>query len=267
MTKLNRILLTGAAGNLGRALRPRLAALALKRRLGDIAALDNPADGEEIVQCNLADFEAVQAMVNDCDGIIHLGGISVERTFSEILDGNIIGQYNLYEAARKAGVKRIVFASSNHTVGFHERTTKLDADSVTRPDSLYGVSKVYGEAIARLYYDKFGIETAIVRIGSCFPKPLDHRMLSTWLSADDFFRLIERAFSVPHLGCPIIYGVSDNKDIWWNNEKTAYLGWVPQDTSDVFRDDFPKPDQNTGKAERYQGGAFAAAGHYEDSES
>jgi uronate dehydrogenase len=264
MFELKRLVMTGAAGYLARTLRPQLGKLAENRRLSDIAEMDSANAGEEIVQCDLADFGAVLALVKGCDGIIHLGGIPVEDRFANILDSNIIGCYNLYEAARKTGVKRIVFASSNHAIGFHERTTRLDADAVTRPDSLYGVSKVYGEALARLYHDKFGIETAIVRIGSCLPKPLDRRMLSTWLSPDDFFRLIERAFTVPHLGCPIIYGVSDNRDSWWDNGKTACLGWKPQDSADVFRVGFGEPSNGSDTAEKYQGGRFAAAGHFED---
>ncbi len=263
---MNRILLTGAGGNLGRELRPRLGVLADNRRLSDIVEMDEAGPGEETIQCDLSDMDAVQALVSGCEGIIHLGGISVEDRFDKILDSNIIGCYNLYEAARKAGTKRIIFASSNHAIGFHPRTTTLDADAVTRPDSLYGASKVYGEALARLYHDKFGIETAIMRIGSCFPKPLDHRMLSTWLSADDFFRLIERVFSVPQLGCPIIYGVSNNKNIWWDNQKVAYLGWEPQDSSEAFRSEHPEPEQSSDLAARYQGGTFAAAGHFEDSD-
>lgn len=261
---MNRILLTGAAGYLGRALRPRLGELAAARRLSDIAEMDKATPGEEIVQCDLADPSAVLDLVSGCDGIIHLGGISIEDKFSNILDSNITGCYNVFEAARKAGVRRIVFASSNHAIGFHERTTKLDSKSVIRPDSLYGVSKVYGEALAHLYYEKFGIETAIVRIGSCLPKPLDRRMLSTWLSPDDFFRLIQRVFVAPHLGCPVIYGASDNKDGWWDNTKVAYLGWQPQDSSEKFRSEFPEPDNVPEVAARYQGGAFAAAGHFED---
>jgi uronate dehydrogenase len=264
MPDLKRLLLTGAGGNLGRALRPGLGGLAANLRLSDIVEMDKAAPGEEIVQCDLANSGAVQAMVNGCDGIIHLGGIPTEARFSDILNSNIIGCYNLYEAARKAGVKRIVFASSNHAIGFHKRTTMLDADAVTRPDSLYGVSKVYGEALARLYYDKFGIETAIVRIGSLFPEPLDHRMLSTWFSMNDFLRLIHRIFSVPDLGCPIIYGVSDNKDVWWDNHKIAYLGWEPQDSSEDFRSKHPEPEQGSDPAAPFQGGAFAVAGHFED---
>jgi len=270
MFAMNRILMTGAAGRLGRILRPDLARLGNNCRLTDVAEMDRAAKGEEVIQCKLSDLGAVQALVDGCDGIIHLGGIAVEDRFSRILDSNIVGCYNIYEAARKAGVRRIFYASSNHATGFHDRKTRLDADAVLRPDSLYGVSKAYGEALARLYYDKFGIETAIVRLGSCWPKPLDLRMLSTWLSPQDLFRLVERVFTAPYLGCPVIYGVSDNKEGWWDNEQVAYLGWVPQDSADVFRSEFENSGETSlGKdaAEKYQGGTFTTAGHFEDQEN
>ena len=118
--------------------------------------------------------------------------------------------------------------------GFMSRHSELMQMLPVRPDSLYGVSKVFGEAMARMYYDKFGIETAIVRIGSCFPEPVDHRMLSTWMSYDDFMMLIA-TFNAPRLGCPIIYGASANAASWWDNSKTDYIGWNPKDSSEVFR--------------------------------
>jgi len=265
--KLERLLITGAAGGLGRLCRARLGGLATMLRLSDIATMDPAADGEEVVPCDLADFAAVRGLVAGCDGIIHLGGVSVEDTFTNILQSNLIGLYNLYEAARQEGVRRILFASSNHAIGFHTRETLLDANAPLRPDSIYGVSKCFGEAVARLYHDKFGIETAIVRIGSCFPEPKDHRMLATWLSPDDFVRLIERVFIAPRLGCPVIYGASANRECWWDNSHVAYLGWRPQDSSEPFRaglDAAVTPPPSDDPAVKYQGGGFAAAGHFED---
>ncbi|MEH6445787.1 MAG: NAD(P)-dependent oxidoreductase [Oceanospirillaceae bacterium] len=264
---MKRILLTGAAGNLGKVLRVKLAGWADVLRLSDLSEITDATAIEEVQCCDLGDKEAVMKLVEGCDGIIHLGGISTENTFDSILNGNIVGTYNLYEAARKYGIKRILFASSNHTIGFHERETKLDADSTMRPDSLYGVSKCYGEMLASLYYDKYGIETARVRIGSCFEKPLDRRMLATWLSADDFVSLIVRIFECDRLGCPVIYGASANKELWWDNQKVSYLGWEPKDSSEVFVDE-PYLVQRTGDANdpavRYQGGGFASSGHFED---
>ncbi len=181
-----------------------------------------------------------------------------------IRNSNIDGVVNLYEAARKAShPPRILFASSNHAIGYHTQDTRLDAKSATRPDSLYGVSKVFGEALASMYYDKFGIETACVRIGSCFAEPKNHRMLSTWLSFDDFVTLIERVFAVSRLGCPIIYGASANAASWWDNREVAYLGWTPQDNSEVFRaqvDAQMSPPPADDPTALYQGGAFCAGG-------
>lgn len=264
---LDRLLITGAAGGLGRLARERLQGFAQTRRLSDIAPMAEAGPDEEVVQCDLADFDAVRALVDGVDGIVHMGGVSVEDTFQNILQGNLLGLYNVYEAARQAGVPRILFPSSNHAIGFHTRETRLDATAPLRPDSLYGVSKCYGEALARLYYDKFGIETAIVRIGSCFPEPKDHRMLATWLSPDDFIRLIERVFTVTRLGCPVIYGVSDNQEQWWDNRLAAHVGWRPEDSAETFRahlDATQTPLAADHPAVKFQGGGFAAAGHFED---
>ena len=264
---LDRLLITGAAGMLGRLARERLTGLARVRRLSDVVQMAPAGDGEEVVPCELSDAAAVHALVQGCDGVLHLGGHSVEGPFATILNANIAGTYNVYEAARKAGTRRIFFASSNHAIGFHPREARLDADAPQRPDSLYGVSKCFGEALARYYFDKFGIESAIVRIGSCFPEPRDHRMLATWLSFDDFISLVERVFTAPRLGCPIVYGASANTEQWWDNRAAAYLGWHPKDSAELFRaklDAAGPPPPADHPAVRYQGGGFAAAGHFED---
>lgn len=264
---MNRLLVTGAAGRLGSVLRPHLATLAKARRLSDIIAIENAGSEEECVTCDLSDFNAVRALVEGCDGIIHLGGIATEDTFDRLLSGNIIGTYNVYEAARRAGVGRIFLASSNHATGYHRTGTTLDADASFRPDSLYGASKVWSESIANLYHDKFGIETARVRIGSCWPKPNTARELKTWLSHGDLVRLVQCVFRAPELGCPVIYAVSDNAGCWWDNSKVAYLGWTPQDSADQFREEFPEadlPPDESDPSQIYQGGTFSAAGHFED---
>lgn len=264
---LDRLLITGAAGGLGRLARARLGGLARARRLSDLAAMEPAGPGEEVVRCDLADAAAVARLVEGCDAVLHLGGKSTEGPWAEILSANIAGTYNLYEAARRAGVRRILFASSNHAIGFHARETRLDAAAPLRPDSLYGVSKCFGEALARYYFDKFGLESAIVRIGSCFPEPRDHRMLATWLSPDDFVALVERVFTVARLGCPVIYGASANAESWWDNRDVAYLGWRPQDDAEGFRaalDAKGPPPWADDPAVRWQGGGFAAAGHFED---
>ncbi|MDF0601703.1 NAD(P)-dependent oxidoreductase [Psychromarinibacter sp. C21-152] len=264
---LNKLLITGAGGGLGTVCRDRLGHLARTVRLADRDGLGEAGATEEIVHCDLGDKAAVAAMVDGCDGIVHLGGQSVEAPWETIRNANIDGMVNLYEAARKSPVTpRIVYASSNHAIGFHPQTDRLDAHSPTRPDGFYGVSKVFGEALARMYFDKFGIETACVRVGSSFPEPRNHRMLSTWMSYDDFVRLIERVFAVPRLGCPIVYGASDNDAAWWDNREVAYLGWRPQDNAEAFRaridaemDPPPADDVNA----MYQGGAFCRDGIHE----
>ncbi|MEM9431129.1 MAG: NAD(P)-dependent oxidoreductase [Pseudomonadota bacterium] len=264
---LEKLLITGANGNLGSVCRQRLGHLAKTVRISDLDGLGAPGPNEEVVPCDLGDKAAVQALVAGCDGIVHMGGKSVEGDWETIKAANIDGMVNLYEGARHASVRpRIIFASSNHAIGFHLQSTHLTPESPIRPDGLYGVSKVFGEALAQMYYDKFGIETASIRIGSCFPEPKNHRMLATWLSPDDFVSLIERIFLVPKLGCPVLYGVSDNAATWWDNSSVAYLGWRPKDSSEPFRAKLdaeqtpPKPDAPDAV---YQGGFFCTDGIHE----
>ncbi|WP_251976624.1 NAD-dependent epimerase/dehydratase family protein [Salinicola avicenniae] len=264
---LKRLLVTGAAGGVGQAIRPHLGRLAEQVRLSDIADLGEAAAHEEIVGCELSDAGAVEDLVAGCDGIVHLGGISVEKPWEGILQANIVGAYNLYEAARKQGKPRVVFASSNHTIGFYERTTRLDNQVPHRPDSLYGLSKCFGEDLASLYHDKFAVETLSVRIGSCFPQPKDPRMLATWLGVEDFVALLERAFQAPQLGCTVVYGASDNDEQWWDNRHARFLGWVPRESSAPWRAEVERaapPQSPDDPAVRYQGGKFVAQGHPDD---
>ncbi len=199
--RLSRILLTGAAGGLGRVLRERLPAFADIVRLSDISAMEPARSAaEEIAPCDLADKAAVDALVAGCDAIIHLGGVSVERPFEEILEANIKGVFHIYEAARRHGVRRVVFASSNHVIGFYRQDERIDALSPRRPDGYYGLSKSFGEDMASFYFDRYGIETVSLRIGSSFPAPKDRRMLRTWLSYDDLTQLVQKALFTPDVG-------------------------------------------------------------------
>ncbi len=256
---MKRLLITGAAGSLGSMCRQRLTHLAETIRLSSRSDMGESAPHEEIVRCDLGDRAAVEALVEGCDGIVHFGGQAKEAPWDVIRHANIEGMFNLYEAARKHGRPRIVYASSNHAIGFYRQNERIDASVPTRPDGLYGVSKVFGEALASMYHDKFGIETACVRIGSCFPEPKSHRMLSSWMSYDDFVRMIECIFRVPVLGCPIIYGVSANDATWWNNDAVSFLGWHPRDNAESHRAqldaemDLPALDAPDA---RYQGGMF-----------
>lgn len=262
--RFSRLLLTGAAGGLGRELRPRLKAYCDVLRLSDIHELQPPqaATGEEIELCPLQDADAVMKLVEGVEAIVHLGGVSTEQPWAPILAGNIMGVVNLYEAARRHAVKRIVFASSNHVMGFYRQDEVVDAKSPPRPDGFYGLSKAFGEDVAQLYWDRWGVETVSIRIGSSFPVPRDRRMLATWLSYDDLERLVMAALTAPVVRHTIIYGTSDNQTSWYDNTLARHIGFRPQDSSDAFRAEVearqPALDKNDA-AVIYQGGAFVKA--------
>ncbi|WP_326539473.1 NAD-dependent epimerase/dehydratase family protein [Pseudorhodoferax sp.] len=261
---LRRLLLTGAAGALGRVLREGLKPCAQVLRLSDIAAMAPAGAAEEVVVCDLADKQAVDRLVAGCDAIVHMGGVSVERPFEEVLEANIRGSFHLYEGARRHGVRRVVFASSNHVVGFHDTCDRLDADCARRPDGYYGLSKSFGEDLSRFYFDRYGIETACLRIGSAYPQPQDQRMLSTWMSYADLTALVQRCLAVEQLGHTIVYGASANPSAWWDNGKAEHLGFVPRDSSAQFAATAALPGFAPGSPEaRYQGGSFVTRGPFE----
>lgn len=257
------LLLTGAGGGLGTELRQRLKANCSVLRLSDRVDVGPAGTGEEVVTADLADAQAVDAAVAGCQAIVHMGGISVEGPFAPILQANILGVYNLYEAARKHGVRRVVFASSNHVTGFYRQDQTIAPSDPCRPDSLYGVSKAFGEDLSRMYFDRYGIETACLRIGSAFAEPRDRRMLASWLSFDDLHRLITACLTTPVLGHTVLYGVSNNPVTWWDNASARHVGFVPQDSSEPFRAAVyartPQPD-TTDPTVQLQGGSFVMAG-------
>ena len=264
--QFHRVLLTGAAGGLGRMLRERMAAWTRVARLSDREPMAPAREGEEVVQCDLADRAATLSLVEGVDAIIHFGGISVEAPFDAILQSNIVGTYNVYEAARRHGVKRIVFASSNHVVGFYKQSERIDAEDPMRPDGIYGLSKCFGENLSRFYFDRYGIETACLRIGSSFPAPRDRRMLSTFLSYDDLTDLVRLSLFTPGIGHTVVFGVSDNSSAWWDNSKAAHLEFRPRDSADADRariEALPPLAPND-PAGIYQGGSFVHAGPFED---
>jgi len=264
--RFRRLLLTGAAGGLGRVLRRRLKPHCEILRLSDIAELGEPRPGEEIVPVSLEDRAATRDLLRDVDAVVHMGGVSTEQPFDLIVRANIVGVYNLYEAARVQGVRRVVFASSNHVTGFYRQDEVITPAMPARPDGHYGISKAYGESLSRFYFDRYGIETVCLRIGSSFPAPKDRRMLATWLSYDDLDRLVVAALTCPMAGHSIIYGVSANSASWWDNETAAHIGYQPRDSSEPFRaaieDRAPHPD-GSDPAAIYQGGAFVRTGPFD----
>ncbi len=267
MPRFNRLLVTGAAGNLGGVLRKGLAPLATTIRASDHQEMPPAGANEETVVCELGDFDAVMKMVEGCDAVVHFGAAPVERPWAEILNSAIIGGYNVYEAARRHGIKRVVYASSIHAVGYTRREDGADTDTPHAPDTLYGVSKCFVEDLARMYFRKFGMESALLRINSCFPEPADRRHLSTWLSFDDLTRLVSRCLEAERIGCSVIYGISDNKERFFNNDKVRHIGYVPQDSAEAYREKAEaktEPGDPHDPAVEYVGGVFCSMGHPDD---
>jgi uronate dehydrogenase len=264
--RFERLLLTGAAGGLGRVLRPRLKRLCRVLRVSDIAAMDAAGAGEEVVVAPLQDGAAVDALVAGCDAIVHLGGVSVEGPFEPILQANIVGLWNLYEAARRHGPKRIVYASSNHVTGFYRQDEVVSPLDPVRPDGHYGLSKAFGENLSRFYFDRYGVETVCLRIGASYPEPKDRRMLAIWLSFDDLERLVVASLTAPLVGHSVVYGMSDNRTTWWDNTSARHLGFRAEDSSEPFRAALEARQpilDPTDPAVRFQGGAFVTRGPYE----
>ncbi|MEU1620508.1 NAD(P)-dependent oxidoreductase [Streptomyces sp. NPDC005722] len=229
------VLLTGAAGGLGTLMRELLPAHGYELRLLDMLPVEGAPDA---ITADLADRAALREAVRGVDAIIHLAGISLEAPFEKILRANVEGTYNLYEAAREEGVPRIVFASSNHAVGFTPRPVGDDplipVDTPRRPDTFYGLSKGFGEDLAQLYWDLHGLETVSVRIGSCFREPTSVRMLSVWMSPEDGARLFHAALTAEGVGHTVVYGSSANTRLWWDLSSARALGYEPQDDSEPF---------------------------------
>ena len=228
------ILITGAAGRIGSYLRAGLPTLGWSLRLLDAAAID---DAEGAVRADIRDGAAVESAMAGVDAVVHLAGIPNEAGFPELLAMNIDGTYQVFDAARRAQVRRVVFASSNHVVGFAPRGDRLDAAAPVRPDSYYGVSKVFGEALGRLYVDRHGMKAACLRIGSCLDRPTTPRHLSTWLSPDDAVRLVHACLVSPTLTYAVVYGISANTRGWWDMGPGRRLGYEPEDDAEVFAEE------------------------------
>jgi uronate dehydrogenase len=257
-----RVLITGAGGGIGRSLRANLQGVYPVLRLSDRVPLEEGRPGEEVDRTELGEMAEVERMVAGVDGIIHLGGISGEDQWEAILRSNIIGTYNLFEAARRAQVKRIIVATSNHAVGFYSREQTIDHRVVPRPDSRYGVSKAFAEGLASLYADKHGIGFLCTRIGNFGPKPIDKRRLSIWISPRDYTQLVRIGLEHPDIRYEIVYGVSNNRRSWYDNSNAERLGYRPLDNSEPYAEAVLSAEAGHSAdpiAERYQGGTFCAA--------
>ena len=255
------ILITGAAGDVGTRLRKLLKGAYPRIRTSDIREPVNLRADEEFIAADLANYDEVEKITDGIDGIVHLGGYSVEGPWETIHKSNIVGCYNLFEAAYRANVKRVVFASSNHAVGFYPREQKIGVDVTLRPDSRYGVSKAFGEAVGALYADKHGLRVTCIRIGNVNDKPLDKRRLSIWIKPEDLAQLVRIGLDHPDIRFETFYGSSDNAAGWWDNSNARRFGYRPQFRSEDFRAEAMEaqaklPPDPIG--ERFQGGPFCS---------
>jgi uronate dehydrogenase len=232
---MKRILLTGAAGGVAGMIRPLMRA-DYEVRLSDRRPVADRVGEEEEAPADLGDVAALRKAIAGVDGIVHLGGYPLEAEWEVIHAANIVGCYNLFEVAREEGVRRIVFASSNHAVGFYPRQGKLGHDVSPRPDSRYGLSKAFGESLGALYAYKYGASVMSIRIGNVALRPMDVRRLSIWVSPRDLYQLIRIGLETIGMKHEIVYGASNNSRSWWDNSNALRLGYRPQDSADAYAD-------------------------------
>lgn len=252
------LLMTGAAGRMATAIRPHLLEDFERTHLYSLSAIASLHEGEQEFIGDLEDLDALSRAAAGTDVIVHLGGKADEAPFGEIISSNIQGTYNVFEAARRSGVRRVVYASSHHVTGFHPVTDRVSEHSAVRPDTYYGVSKVFGESLGRLYHDKWGLEVVCLRIGVCREAPENSDQLRTWLSIPDSIRLV-RAAATHELstGFATVYGVSNNSRAFWVNETGAdEIGFTARDSADDFDDQF---DSRAEFSAPWQGAAFTAS--------
>jgi uronate dehydrogenase len=253
------VLVTGAAGGIGTRLRTLLKGTYPQIRWSDLRAPTDLGADETFVAADLADPAQINTAIDGVDGVVHLGGISIERPWEEILSANIIGCHNLFEAACRHGVKRVVFASSNHAVGFYPRRRRIGTEALVRPDSRYGVSKAFGEALGALYAYKHGLRVTCLRIGNVSDAPVDQRRLSIWLKPEDLVQLIRLGLEHPDIRYEVFYGASDNDRGWWDNAAAFRYGYCPTGRSETYRDAaLAAPADPDPIGDWYQGGPFCS---------
>jgi uronate dehydrogenase len=252
------ILITGAAGDVGTHLRRELAGK-YRIRASDLRPITKIAE-ETVARADISKMADALRITKGVDAVVHLGGYSVEGPWEGILSANIVGCYHVFEAARRNGVKRILFPTSNHAVGFYRRDQTIDHHVYPKPDSRYGVSKVFGEALGSLYADKYGMEVFCMRIGNVNPRPIDKRRLSLWFSPRDLAQLVTIGIEHPDIRFEIVYGISGNRRAWYDNRNAYRLGYRPQDDSEVYAAEILAREQpGDPVAEKFQGGLFCVA--------
>jgi uronate dehydrogenase len=261
----DRVLITGAAGAIGTALRAGLHATWRRLRLTDIRPIEDPASNEEAIISDIGDRMALERMMQDVRAVVHLAGVIGSYTLEDLFRVNARGLFDVFESARMVGVERIIFASSNHAFGCYTITESVSPMLPPRPDSLYGVFKVWGETMLRNYYDRHGIRSVSLRIGTFRREPIDQRSLATWLSPNDVAHLVDVSLRHPDPGCMIVNGYSSNTRLKTQDPNWARLGYRPRDNAENYREmlrskgiDVDAPDRGEWEWPEH-GGSFARA--------
>ncbi len=256
---MKKLVLTGAAGNLGSHLREPLGQMCEELVSTDIAEdIGTLYPGETYVRADLADMSQIAPLLDGADMVIHFGAIVDERPFPELLGPNFVGSYNIWEAGQKAGVRRIVYASSIHAVGMYPKSEFVGIDAPHRPDTFYGLAKCFTEDLGRMYWEKRGIESVHLRIYSC-SQVTNTRALGSWLSYDDLIQLVTRAIDTPSVGFAVIYGVSNNDRVPVDNSKASFLGYRPKDNAEIYA---PKLLAEAGPADTADPGQMCHGGPF-----
>lgn len=252
-----KVALSGAGGNIGAVLRRLLPQQGVDLRSAELRPLTPLHPQEDLAHGDLREPAVVDGLLRGVDVLIHLAGTSIERPLPEIIDNNLRALHQVFEGARRHGVRRVVFASSNHAFGMHAPSARLRLDAPVRADGFYGLSKIWGEAMARMYWDKHGIEGIALRIGTAIDKPENPRQLSTWLGTDDLLQLVMRCIETPKVGYAAVWGISNNTRAYYDLSEGNAIGYRPtQNAEDWASEVMSRPDPLTDTERLFQGGSF-----------
>jgi len=236
------VLVTGAAGRIGSCLQAGLPELGWKLRLLDRRPMPDADEGAGIVVADLSDRDALREAMQGVTAVVHLAGaVRPSDPWEVVQAANIQGTADVFQAALDASVGRVVLASSHHANGFAPRSAGSDPAGGDRPDSAYGVSKIFGEALGRLYTDRYGMAVGCIRIGTFKARPDDPRQLATWLSPRDTVGLVHACLTSPLLGYRVVYGISANTRRWWDLTPALELGYQPVDDAEAYASEVLAP--------------------------